>query len=625
MTNLSRTETTPEPQSSRSQSGVDQQRRLSLASGDVEVRAGAQPVGPRIAGGDGAGRAAPARPKSWLWRRKVPRWTTKGASAGLMTVGVAGTATGIAAAAGKGAVIGAALGLSAGGVGAIVGAAIGGLVGAVIAAGIGGAIGYVAAGGGSRDEAEQTIERMQGEGLITKKQARALKDLSNDQLEELHRFPREPEDHPEDQEAYRKLLLLTAARDGPEKARALRAEMLNYESSDKAGMAAHNLWAVRAHLAADQTLAALPADQRGEVVRFVEDRAAAATREGKRLGQDDLTLLLNRALPRARLFDNRQSRAGRIRQQNAFSGARNQATQAMRRLLGEIRQADFSAERVANLLLEVDFQLGAMQEAEGISLPKGLQLRGEDVASRAIAEDAAERGLPAWQTLQAALVPDGALRTVVLAAQQYREQATEPTEQQLATWMVEGAERLVKTLGQIGGPAGGALEADRDELLRMPSKEAQGGPMSGGQMRQVASAALASEPVKQAIFRGVVDRLALDDVVDAGNRRLNARFNEWPNGGRARGVVRMIRRIDRARAATGAGFDTAFATAADKLLHKAKGLSPELRSELRQAQGTETERKELLGQIRAGLVSFCSKQEFMKEFKDWLRNEGQEH
>lgn len=198
---------TRSPAPSSPQAGVEPPRRLSLCGDDIDVRTSDHQIGSAMSGGDGAGPIgqqrpaeigdggpAPASEKNWFARtrdrlrdRKVPRRTGKGAAAGLVTTGVGG---GIAVAAGKGAAIGAAVGSVIPGVGTVGGALIGSLVGAALAAGIGGLIAYAAAGGGSRDKAEQAIDSLRGDGLITAQDAEWLKGQSSAELKALCRIPR---------------------------------------------------------------------------------------------------------------------------------------------------------------------------------------------------------------------------------------------------------------------------------------------------------------------------------------------------------------------------------------------------------------------------------------------------
>jgi hypothetical protein len=216
--------------------------RGSLAGNDVVV-VGCH-VGPWVAGNDGAGdgQAAPAGQKSWFSRtrdrlrgRKVPRWTGKGAAAGLVTTGVGGgIATAVAVAAGKGAAIGGAAGLGFFGVGALGGALIGGAIGAVVAIVVGGGIGYLAAGGwAGRDAAEQTIDRLRGKGLITAQEAQTLRSLSSAELGGLCKLSDRElgiGDRAERQRmcsAIREHLVLKAARDGVPAANTLKAALLD--------------------------------------------------------------------------------------------------------------------------------------------------------------------------------------------------------------------------------------------------------------------------------------------------------------------------------------------------------------------------------------------------------------
>ncbi|MEM7024432.1 MAG: hypothetical protein AAF637_17905, partial [Pseudomonadota bacterium] len=159
--------------------------------------------------------------------RTVPRARRRGAVAGpVVTAAVAATAGGIVIAAGKGAVIGAALGTIVPGAGTAVGAVVGGLIGlaiGTIASGAGWGIGHVVAGGTGRDKAEKAIFDLANDDRITPQEALRLKNLSTSELKKLganyeSRFGIGNEN---DRNTLRKLVMVLAAKKGAKAARAV--------------------------------------------------------------------------------------------------------------------------------------------------------------------------------------------------------------------------------------------------------------------------------------------------------------------------------------------------------------------------------------------------------------------
>jgi hypothetical protein len=724
------------------QAGAGRPSRLSLGGGsDVGVQTSAQQIGPEMSGGDGAGLigqqrpaevgdggAAPAGQKNWFSRtrdrlrgRKVPRWTGKGAAIGLGATGTAGgIATAIAVAAGKGAAIGGTAGLGFFGVGALGGALIGGAIGAVGAIVIGGLIGYAKAGGRGRDKAEQMIDSLQDERMVTAQQAGKLKGLSTDQLSTLYQIEDgelniedrndrqamrnairktlllttakygyeeatelrarlleddggvqrcyqliDPDAPPqalsarrdeveeaidrlereglitathasdlngldddelraldrippglnlpdEDQEPFRQLMLLTAAKDGQQEVQSLRDEVQKYASSGKSGTVARNLLAVRTRLASDRTWERpddekqdrsseqlddekqdwtwqqLDDEKQEELLRYMHDEAMGLARLGISMGQDSAD----------RLFRQARERVGQLNSLylGEISRCRYQAVEVMGRLLDELGRGQLSSEGAVHGLLEANDLLSEMQgyEQEN-SQEQRIRTHVDNVAGDAIVRN----GANANHLLGAALAPGRALRTAVQGAQAYSEQAATEAERYLALRVVEGAQRLVRLLGEIGGPAAGSLEADQSTLMGAAADRDQ-----------------ARDRFARWIVPELVSRLTVGSILNSQNAVLKSQFARWAAQTGRDTRFETVHEINRALAVTGPEFDTRFGTVSNKL-PDVRGIPPKTRRALQYAaaHGDEAEKKELLRQVRDGLVP-------IRRFRDWYANQG---
>jgi hypothetical protein len=567
------------PASSSPQTGVGPPPRLSLGGNDIDVRSSDQHTG-SVSSTDGG--AALANQKNWfastrdrLRGRTVPRWAGKGAAGALVATGVGGgIATGIAVAAGKGAAIGAAFGSVIPGVGTVGGALIGGAIGALVAAGIGGGIGFLAAGGRSRDKAEQAIDSLRGEGLITAREAENLKARSNRHLQALCGIPRGARLPDADQEAFRKLLLLTDVAVGQEASHALQGEVLNYASSGKAGTVARNLLAVLACLERDQSRQPLDDGQQQEVLRYMHDEATRRARQGTTLRPGDA----QRQADADELLSEAQRRAGAIPSQDlaGIGRCRDEAVEEMGALLDELQRGQRTLQRVVGRLLEVNDRLQMMRGYEvQAGQAQEIGVHAENVAAEAIAGSTAYPN----DLLEKALAPGGVLRTVVLGAQACQAQAAE---QQRATALVEGAQRLVRMLGEIGGPATGRLEADQ-AVLRSA--------WPGAQVDQ------AGVLVERAILGLLTD----DDNLDSGDQA--PEIAEWAVDAGLASRFGVIGDIERALLRTGDMFGPAFATVSGRLEGDDAVLPPGMMDRLQRARagGDEAEMKELLRLCRDSL------------------------
>jgi hypothetical protein len=279
---------------------------LRLGSDHVDVQPSSEhvllphaPVSQLVDGGqvDQVGQEDRAQLAS-LRDRTVPRWQSRGALTGtIATTLAAGTAGGVLIGVGKGALLGAAFGSIIPGAGTAVGAIVGGAIGGIVAAVGGGLIGRLAAGGGDRERAEKAIIGLQHQGKITLEEASRLKGMSNAELKGLVSISARKTGitSKADRDHIRRAVLLTAAKQGPEAARLLKAELLNMKppaegeelEESLAAKGAQNRLAVQPHLTSsnDQRFAAVSQNptRLDEHQRFILDAVAAKSRSGQLL------------------------------------------------------------------------------------------------------------------------------------------------------------------------------------------------------------------------------------------------------------------------------------------------------------------------------------------------------
>ena len=226
---------------------------LDLGTGRIDVQPSDQHVDAPIAPLDPQ---TVAQDRS-LRDRVVPRWQSRGALGGVLatTLAVGGTGATLVTA-GKGALIGAALGSIIPGAGTIVGAVVGGIVGGIGAALVGGLVGRWAAGGGGRDKADRAIIGLRNEGKLSAAEATRLKGMDSSELKALISVSKRRTGiaSKADRDAVRRTVLLAAAKRGPAAAREVKANLLhlaNSEDLDRLRNANDNYIKAQDHLVPD--------------------------------------------------------------------------------------------------------------------------------------------------------------------------------------------------------------------------------------------------------------------------------------------------------------------------------------------------------------------------------------
>ena len=411
-----------------------------------------------------------------LRNRTVPRAQARGALAGAlaMALGVGGTA-GVLFGIGKAALIGAAVGSIIPGVGTAVGGVIGGFVGVLAASGIGALIGRLVAGGGSRDKAEKLTIGLLNQGKITRDEASALKGMSNSELKSLVSISARKTGitSKADRDDIRRAVLLTAAKQGPDEARRLKAELLNLKSPTEAGqrslaaIGARNRIALQPHLTANQDprFAAIRENplRLGEYQRFMQDAVAQESRDGKEVTDEQLRALSGQALKHVGKFTSDEA----LRTyQNRRRDFETQAQSFM-----QLATQDPRPDLLAGKLIDLRQSFEAMWRAKNgdeefgaDDLATGLEAAFARAASGAPAPDIARRALDKL------LGENSALRTVHGAMEDIVNDFKRPVG--FANYAGAMIRTTLTTLESIGRAVGEPVDelADKFDGLPAPTK-----------------------------------------------------------------------------------------------------------------------------------------------------------
>ena len=533
------------------------------------------------------------------------------------TLAVGATGAGLIAA-GKGALIGAAVGSIIPGAGTIVGAVVGGIIGGLGSALVGGLVGRFAAGGGSRDRAEKAIGALRDGNHITFEEAKGLKDLGRSELKALGSIPKSAGDDA-DRLNVAKAVMLVAAKQGRPAARLLKAELLNAPppakgeelEESRAGIAAQNRIALQPHLTSstDNRFAAVQnhPTRLDEYQRCMQDAVATSSRSGQQLGQPELRALSSQALDHVARF-------GSDNDLDRFRARRQDFDDRIVDLMTAVGR-DAPPAQLLHQLRAVDRAYGDMATAENLGMhgademePRYAQAFGR-AATRVGAQGQAARAV-----LEKALAADSSLRAIVRASSDAFEQAGTASESEAAMQLRGAATRVVKLLGNIAGPVGNSVETDELALDETNS-------VSTAKQTQ------ANQAVDREISRSYIDGATLNHVFDRTNHDwLAGKFEEWARTANFSGEnFNVINAVSDTLAKSGNDFQNEFDALADKMFNDEElNIGENDKNNLRQVMEnnpSEQDLKNALSDIRSHFRNMYDL-DSLNGFKDWLK--GQE-